>query len=266
VTVVGHSLGGGVAKQFAYQYPQRTERLVLVGSGGLGPEVNPLLPVLTVPGASLLMGVATSPPVRPIAIGLMTALHRTGLPYTADAYQLALVYRSLESRESRKAFRHVLRQIIDWRGQIVTMRDRAYLAAYMPAMIVWGGKDTVIPVSHAFVAHEMLPSSRLEIFPNCGHFPHAEEPEHFAEILDDFISTTVPARYDARRWTRALKHGGKLVEAPDHATSPGPGTRPNSEPTVVSDDSHPESSRARVKSESKAPTGRQRRAIDGAAG
>jgi pimeloyl-ACP methyl ester carboxylesterase len=60
-TIVGHSLGGGVAMQFFYQFPQRTERLVLVSSGGLGPEVSPLLRGAALPGSALLLRLATQP-------------------------------------------------------------------------------------------------------------------------------------------------------------------------------------------------------------
>src|SRR6266513_3940002 len=56
-TIVGHSLGGGVAMQFFYQFPQRTERLVLISSGGLGHEVSPLLRSAALPGMSALIGV-----------------------------------------------------------------------------------------------------------------------------------------------------------------------------------------------------------------
>lgn len=206
-TVVGHSLGGGVAMQFAYQYPNRAQRVVLVGSGGLGPEVNPVIPLCTLPGAGLGLAALTAPPVRVVGHRLLNLLHASGLPYTADTAQLSLVYESLGSAESRTAFRHVIRALIDWRGQIPTMRDRAYLAEYMPALIVWGKRDTVIPVAHAHAAHELLPGSRLEIFKKAGHFPHADEPERFADVLMDFMETTVPVPYNNKLWTRALREG-----------------------------------------------------------
>lgn len=207
VTVVGHSLGGGIAMQFAYQYPQLTQRIVLVGAGGLGPEVNPVIPLCTLPGGGVGLAVLAAKPIRVVADRLLKAMHRTGLPFTADLKQLSVVYDDLGSRESRQAFRHVLRAIVDWRGQIVTMRDRAYLAQYLPAMVVWGQRDTVIPVSHAQVALSILPGAQLEIFPTAGHFPQADEPELFAEVLMEFIEATSPVRYDGRRWTRALRRG-----------------------------------------------------------
>ena len=68
-TIVGHSLGGGVAMQFFYQFPQRTERLVLVSSGGLGREVSPLLRGAALPGAAALLWLAAHPRVRRGAAG-----------------------------------------------------------------------------------------------------------------------------------------------------------------------------------------------------
>jgi pimeloyl-ACP methyl ester carboxylesterase len=60
-TLVGHSLGGGVAMQFFYQFPQRVERLVLVSSGGLGREVSPLLRTAALPGMSALLSATIHP-------------------------------------------------------------------------------------------------------------------------------------------------------------------------------------------------------------
>ena len=68
-TIVGHSLGGGVAMQFFYQFPQRTERLVLISSGGLGHDVSPLLRGAALPGAGGSVRLATRPRVAAIGRG-----------------------------------------------------------------------------------------------------------------------------------------------------------------------------------------------------
>src|ERR671926_839233 len=62
-TIVGHSLGGGVAMQFFYQFPQRTERLVLISSGGLGHDVSPLLRAAALPGVQELLALGAHPRV-----------------------------------------------------------------------------------------------------------------------------------------------------------------------------------------------------------
>ena len=211
VTVVGHSLGGGVAMQFAYQFPQRTERIVLVGTGGLGPEVNPIIPLCTVPGSSLALAALASRPARRIGMPLLNSLHNSGLPMTADLDQLAIVYNDLGSGQARQAFRHVLRAIVDWRGQIVTMNDRAYLTEFIPTLIIWGRDDTVIPVKHAYAAEDGLPHADIKVFNNAGHFPHADQPELFVQTLLHFLAHQRPARFDPRRWNRVMKQGTRKV-------------------------------------------------------
>lgn len=207
VTVVGHSLGGGIAMQFGYQFPHLAERVVLVGSGGLGRTVNPLIRALTVPGAGPMVAAAATPAIRSVAIPLLQRLHRTGLPLTQDLQGLAEVYDSLGDRRSRAAFRHVLRAAVDWRGQVVTMIDRAYLARHMPCLVVWGGKDMVIPVRHAFAAHELLPGSRLHVFMDAGHLPHEDQPGRFADCVADFILDTPASRHDPQMWRDVLLEG-----------------------------------------------------------
>jgi pimeloyl-ACP methyl ester carboxylesterase len=206
-TVVGHSLGGGIAMQFAYQFPQSTQRLVLVGSGGLGRSVNPLLRAITLPGGNTALKAVAQPPVRIPAKAAMRALHSLRVPGTIDFNGLADVYDSLGDKNRRRAFHHVLRAAVDWRGQVITMLDRAYLAESMPSLVIWGEQDTVIPVKHAYAAHAVLPGSQLEVIPHAGHFPHEDDPEHFASAVIDFVLDTKPARYEGRAWVKALADG-----------------------------------------------------------
>jgi pimeloyl-ACP methyl ester carboxylesterase len=208
VTVMGHSLGGGIAMQFAYQFPERCERLVLVGSGGIGPDVHPLLRMAAAPGAELGLSVAASAPVRAmmrVAAPVLQAAGGMGLGH--DFGHLLERYRALGPRTARQAFLRTLRAGVDVRGQVITMLDRCYLAAALPTMIVWGRRDGVIPLRHAHIAHEAMPGSRLEVFDRSGHFPHRDEPERFASLVTDFITGTVPARHDPDGWRHLLRHG-----------------------------------------------------------
>jgi pimeloyl-ACP methyl ester carboxylesterase len=211
-TVVGHSFGGGVAMQFAYQFPERTERLVLVGSGGLGPEVSPAIRAITTTGFHQVMGLLTLPGIRHVGTGGLRALSRTGLKEFRDFDEVASIYDSFRDPAARAAVRHVVRAVVDWQGQIVTMADRAYLTDAMPMCVLWGEQDRVIPVSHAERAAELAPNARVEILPNAGHFPHKDHPERFVKILHDFIRTTRPATYSRARWRRLLEHGAGIPE------------------------------------------------------
>ncbi len=217
VTVVGHSLGGGVAMQFAYQFPERTERMILVAPGGLGPEVTAALRAVTLPGFHTAMGVVTLPGVRHLTTAYLRGLAASGLSMTRDLDEVAAIIDSFKDPQARTAIRHVVSAVIDWRGQIVTMADRAYLTAAMPMCVIWGTDDSVIPVRHAGNAAEMAPGCTVEVIGNAGHFPHKDHPQRFVKIVNDFIRTTQPATYHRGRW-RALLKAGRQAPLPDNVT------------------------------------------------
>jgi pimeloyl-ACP methyl ester carboxylesterase len=209
-TVVGHSLGGGIAMQFAYQFPERTERLVLVSSGGLGPEVHPLLRAATLPGADLFLGIALKSGAHSVVRGIGRGLGRLGLVAGSDLEQMARGYASLEDADARRAFMHTVRSVIDPAGQRVDARDRLYLAAAVPTLIVWGARDPVIPLHHGCNAHQAMPASRFVTFTEAGHFPHLDDPHRFVQELRAFIETTQPADLDVDLQDRLLgaRHDG----------------------------------------------------------
>jgi len=193
-TVVGQSLGGGVAMQFSYQYPERTERIVLVGSGGLGREVNALLRFLSLPGSEAVLRLACAAPVRGAIESIASGAARVGLRPAPVVAELWRSYASLASDAARGAFLRTLRAVVDPRGQAVSASNRLHLAAEVPTLIIWGDADPIIPVEHAYAAHSSIPGSRLEIFEGVGHYPHCEEPERFIEVLSEFVESTLPAR------------------------------------------------------------------------
>ncbi len=211
VTVVGHSFGGGVAMQFAYQFPERAERLVLVSSGGLGPEVSPAIRAITTPGFHQVMSVLAAPGVRHATTAAMRLLAATGVSQLRDLDEVADIYDSFKDPRKRAAIAHVVRAVVDWKGQIVTMADRAYLTEAMPMCVVWGSDDLVIPVTHASNASALAPTARIEILPNAGHFPHKDHPERFAKIVRDFIRSTEPSHYDRERWRELLDEGALVA-------------------------------------------------------
>ncbi|WLW50890.1 alpha/beta fold hydrolase [Streptomyces sp. YU58] len=206
-TLVGHSLGGGVAMQFAYQFPERTERLILVGAGGVGREVNPVLRLVSLPGAHLMLSCLRLPGMR-LQVGL--AAHLMKLLDTdlgQDAAELLTLVDALPDETSRNAFIRTLRAVVDWRGQVVTMLDRCYLTEGMPTMLLWGDRDSVVPVRHAYGAHEAMPGSRLEIFEGAGHFPFHSDPDRFVSLVEDFTATTVAADWSRDHWRELLREG-----------------------------------------------------------
>jgi pimeloyl-ACP methyl ester carboxylesterase len=203
-TVVGHSLGGGVAMQLAYQFPQMAERLVLVCSGGLGKEVSPLLRALSLPGTEYLLPAALAPQLHDLVGKVGGLFGRFGLRADPLLGEVWAAWTRLTDRRAQRAFIHTIRAVIDVAGQRVSARDRLYLAHEIPTMIVWGDRDAVIPVSHAHVAHDLIPGSRLEVIPGAGHFLPFERPELLDRLLRDFVSTTQPADVSLARWKEVL--------------------------------------------------------------
>jgi pimeloyl-ACP methyl ester carboxylesterase len=206
-TVVGHSLGGGIAMQFAYQFPERCERLVLVASGGLGREVHLLLRAASLPGADYVLPALTSGRVVEVGRSVGGLLRRLRLSPGEDIEVLARGFTSLHNAGSRQAFLHTVRAVIEPGGQRVSAQDRLALTARLPTLIVWGECDSIIPVDHGAAAHEAMPGSRFEVFPGAGHMPHDAAPERFAALLTEFCEATDAARLTADHWRPLIGDG-----------------------------------------------------------
>jgi pimeloyl-ACP methyl ester carboxylesterase len=209
VTVVGHSLGGGVAMQFAYQFPQLVERLILVGAGGVTKDVNVALRVASMPMGSEALAFLRLPLVLPAlqVVGRVAGAMFGSTPLGRDLPDVLRILADLPEPTASSAFARTLRAVVDWRGQVVTMLDRCYLTQSVPVQLIWGSGDSVIPVSHARMAHAAMPGSLLEVFDGSGHFPFHDDPERFVEVVEQFIGSTEPAVYD-QDYLRGLLRAG----------------------------------------------------------
>jgi pimeloyl-ACP methyl ester carboxylesterase len=203
-TLVGHSLGGGVAMQFTYQFPEMVERLVLVSSGGLGPDVSPILRAAALPGAELFISVTAGVGSR-VGSVVGRGLGLVGLRPNADLAEVTRGYATLTDPGRRKAFVATLRSVVGMEGQRVGALDKLYLAETLPLLIVWGENDPIIPVEHARQAHAQLPTSHLEIFEDTGHIPQQERPGRFIAVLERFLAETEPAEFDRDEWRARFK-------------------------------------------------------------
>jgi pimeloyl-ACP methyl ester carboxylesterase len=217
-TVIGHSLGGGVAAQFAYQFPERCERLVLVDSGGIGRSVSPFLRLATVPGVEALMPLVGLPPVRMASRLTAGVMRHLNSALGRDAEELLAVFDALPDTAARTAILRTLRSGVDWRGQVITMLDRAYLAEGLPTLLIWGRHDAIIPLGHGRLAHAAIPGSQFEIFEDAGHFPHHSDPARFVQVVSDFMERTAPSSFDPEEWRRRLRRGRPPVETEASAT------------------------------------------------
>jgi len=192
-TVIGQSLGGGVAMQFLYQHPEYAERLCLIGSGGLGRDVSWMLRLLSLPGSELLVTAIAPPFARDWGNRFRSWLGGKGI--RADSLdENWLAYETLSDPAHRRTFLKTLRSVVDGRGQAVSATNRLHLCSGIPVQIIWGDRDPIIPVSHAHETHAALPGSRLEIVPGAGHYPHVEAPATVDEVLRRFMDETEPGR------------------------------------------------------------------------
>jgi pimeloyl-ACP methyl ester carboxylesterase len=212
VSLVGHSLGGGVAMQFAYQFPERVGRLALVSSGGLGREVSVFLRAATLPGAELVLPLLAGSWVRAAGARLGGLADRTGLRVPEGLRESLVGFGSLGDRSTRAAFVHTARSVLDPAGQRVDARDRLYLARDLPLLVVWGRKDAIIPVAHGERLAASVPGTTLEVFEQSGHFPHLTEPVRLADVLERWATSTPEVVLDAASLTERLR---APVSAPD---------------------------------------------------
>lgn len=185
--VVGHSYGGGVAMTFAYQFPERTDRLVLVASGGLGPELSVALRAASLPGAALAAHAVCEFTPRWLAGVGRRLVGRLGGLAEADLQAVGRALSSLRDGESRRAFTHTVRGTLCWSGQRLAATDRLYLLSGLPTLLIAGRRDSCIPWQHSEAAHQMLPESRLELL-DAGHFPHKEQPALVGELMTGFLA------------------------------------------------------------------------------
>ncbi len=205
--LVGHSLGGGIALQFSYQYPERLAALALVSSGGLGQETSSVLRWTAMPGSGLVMATA----FNPLTIAVLSALGKAfsvlgrRIPAAFAPSTIARL-REIADPEHRNAFLSILRAVVDQSGQKVSAIARLPLLWNTPTLIVWGEHDHILPVTHGMRAHALLPQSTFVVFSGAGHEPHVDDPVEMADLLMGLASqpqsspTGLPAvRSDAAR-------------------------------------------------------------------
>lgn len=222
VTVVGHSFGGGIALQFAYQFPEMVQRLVLVGSGGLGPDLSATLRMATVPGAEAVLGALAA-----VSGGLRTGLRvvegagsALGWKRMSDLAEAADAILALRDVSARRAFVRTLRGVVDAHGQAVTALDRLYLANSVPMLVVWGSRDPIVPAAHAQALRSLVPTARVEVFEGAGHWPHLDDPDRFSAVLREFLASTPAAAHDRSSWRALLSEGATPVTAPETPLAP----------------------------------------------
>lgn len=184
--VIGNSAGGALGMMMAIRFPDLVSRLVILGSSGLGKEVPPYIKFLSMP-----------------LVGNVLQSHRLG--GTRQMFQSVFSDRSLATQDmvdelhrtrslpgAKEAVVRTLQNTVDFGG----VRDDYILTDRLgelgiPIMLVWGDQDRMFPVSHAHRASKLVPTARLEVFADCGHWPHMERASEFNSLALDFLSSAI---------------------------------------------------------------------------
>jgi pimeloyl-ACP methyl ester carboxylesterase len=182
---VGNSLGGLICLETVLRHPERTARLILSNSAGLGREINPLWRVVAIPPVGRVLIAANCHAARRGWYNLF--YHPRSEP------EVAIRYREWVGRpDLADTLLGVIRGGIGLRGQkaeILRVDRLPRLAA--PTLVVWGRRDPIIPVAHGIRAHRLIPNARLAILENCGHCPQLEAPLEFNRLARDFLDEGV---------------------------------------------------------------------------
>ena len=210
-TVVGHSLGGGIALQLAYQFPEYVERLVLISSGGLGREVSPLLRAASLPGSELVMPLIVSELGVRAGTTIGGVLNWLGIPPGPHLQEMGRGYASLVEADAQQAFVNTLRSVIDAGGQKVSAIDRLYLAERLPTLIIWGDRDPIIPIEHGRVAQAEIPGSKMVEISGSRHWPQLDQPRQVCDEMTAFIANTEPFEFDLELMREQLRQGRRTA-------------------------------------------------------
>lgn len=184
--VVGNSLGGMVAMQFAGQFPEAVDRLVLVSPAGFACQVHWVFRLLSIP---LLGRWLTRPNRRKLEMFHRRLIHGDSSWLTADWLDRVHALDTLPG--APQMLRDVARISVNLGGiktSILKPLHRELPHVTAPTLIVWGSRDRLVPPTQAEIGRRLLPDAHVHIFPGCGHCPQMERAAEFNELLLEFLN------------------------------------------------------------------------------
>lgn len=186
VHLVGNSLGGAIAMQVAVEAPERVATTTLVDSAGFGRHVNAGLRLLGIPG--LGRALLRAPGEQRARLQLRTQFHD---PALVTEERVALKTAHSQREGAADAFAAVARALGSWRGARSGWRRRLvreFAQLRIPALVLWGTHDRILPASQLIAAARALPHARTHLFPNTGHMPQIERTAEFTALVRTFLT------------------------------------------------------------------------------
>ena len=176
-------MGGALGLMMALRHPEMVSRLVLVDSASLGRELNFYLRLVSIP---VLGEILESSRVGGTRLMLENVFHDRSF---VTQELLNELNRSRSMPGTKEAVVRVLRNTVNLRGvrKDYVLLDQLHRLE-VPLMVVWGAQDQIIPVSHAYSASKAAPNARLQVFDQCGHWPHMEKASAFNSLVSNFLS------------------------------------------------------------------------------
>jgi pimeloyl-ACP methyl ester carboxylesterase len=180
--LAGNSMGGGVAARFAEMYPERVSALILVDAGGMPSKMGDRIP--------LAFQLLRMPWLQPVM------LKADPKPLAREGLNKAIVRKACNRADDGSVFRHGaagrfaprdIERFNQAGGDFDYVKDHVG-ALKMPALILWGEQDHLIPVAAAHAWNSAIPDSKLVIYPPTGHIPLEDVADQSAADVRKFLS------------------------------------------------------------------------------
>ena len=186
-TLIGTSMGGGVALQFTLIYPDLINKLILVNSMGFGREISYKIRLMTLPGVAKIMR-----PARWMISGMLKSNVHDRSKISSEWIEFG--YKVFALPDRMRTIVALSRTNFNLQG----VRPKIYLPILnnlsqikQQTLIVWGEDDRIIPVKHAKIAASKIPNSKLKLFSQCGHLPYLEYRNEFNQSILDFLGREI---------------------------------------------------------------------------